>query len=95
MTDPFALFAPGSPHAEASEPNDANAFALATATADARPSVRIVLLKGWDENGFVFYSNLDSRKGRELAANPPSPHGLPLEKPAPPGPHRWQCRAGR
>lgn len=70
MTDPFALFATWFAAAEASEPNDANAFALATATADARPSVRIVLLKGWDEQGFVFYSNMDSRKGRELAANP-------------------------
>lgn len=70
MTDPFALFARWFADAEAAEPNDANAFALATANAEARPSVRIVLLKGWDENGFVFYSNLDSRKGRELAANP-------------------------
>jgi pyridoxamine 5'-phosphate oxidase len=70
MTDPFALFATWYAAAEASEPNDANAFALATATADARPSVRIVLLKAWDDQGFVFYSNMDSRKGRELAANP-------------------------
>jgi pyridoxamine 5'-phosphate oxidase len=70
MTDPFALFASWFAAAEASEPNDANAFALATATTDARPSVRIVLLKGWDERGFVFYTNLDSRKGSELAANP-------------------------
>jgi pyridoxamine 5'-phosphate oxidase len=70
MIDPFALFATWFAAAEASEPNDANAFALATATADARPSVRIVLLKGWDDRGFVFYSNMDSRKGRELAANP-------------------------
>jgi pyridoxamine 5'-phosphate oxidase len=70
MTDPFALFATWFAAAEASELNDANAFALATATADARPAVRIVLLKGWDERGFVFYTNLDSRKGRELAANP-------------------------
>jgi pyridoxamine 5'-phosphate oxidase len=69
MNDPFALFATWFAAAEASEPNDANAFALATATADARPSVRIVLLKGWDTRGFVFYTNLDSRKGRELAAN--------------------------
>ena len=47
-----------------------NAMALATATADGRPSVRMVLLKGFDAAGFVFYSNYDSRKGRELAANP-------------------------
>jgi pyridoxamine 5'-phosphate oxidase len=70
MNDPFALFATWFAAAEASEPNDANAFALATATADARPSVRIVLLKGWDTRGFVFYTNLDSRKGHELADNP-------------------------
>jgi pyridoxamine 5'-phosphate oxidase len=70
MIEPFAQFATWFAAAEASEPNDANAFALATATADARPSVRIVLLKSWDARGFVFYTNLDSRKGRELAANP-------------------------
>jgi pyridoxamine 5'-phosphate oxidase len=56
--------------AKASEPNDPNAVALATATPDARPSVRMVLLKGHDERGFVIYTNLDSRKGDELAANP-------------------------
>ena len=70
MIDPFARFAQWFDAAKAGEPSDPNAFALATATADARPSVRIVLLKHWDERGFVFYSNLDSRKGRELAANP-------------------------
>lgn len=56
--------------AEKSEPEDANAVALATADADGRPSVRMVLLKGADVTGFVFYTNLGSRKGRELAANP-------------------------
>lgn len=70
MNDPYARFAEWFAHAEAAEPNDANAFALATANAGARPSVRIVLLKFWDERGFVFYTNLDSRKGSELAANP-------------------------
>ena len=70
MTDPFAQFAEWYSLARAREPSDANAFALATATPDARPSVRIVLLKTWDERGFVFYTNLDSRKGSELAANP-------------------------
>ena len=52
------------------EPNDPEAMALATADADGRPSVRMVLLKGHDARGFVFYTNLDSRKGGELAANP-------------------------
>jgi pyridoxamine 5'-phosphate oxidase len=68
--DPFARFALWFAEASATEPNDPNAFALATATADAHPSVRIVLLKFWDERGFCFYTNLDSRKGAELAANP-------------------------
>jgi pyridoxamine 5'-phosphate oxidase len=70
MSDPLALFARWFADAQGSELNDANAFALATATPDGRPAVRIVLLKGWDEQGFVFYTNLDSRKGRELGANP-------------------------
>ena len=72
--DPFAQFARWFADAQASESSDPNAFALATATAPetgmARPSVRIVLCKHWDDRGFVFYSNLDSRKGVELAANP-------------------------
>jgi pyridoxamine 5'-phosphate oxidase len=70
MIDPFDQFALWFAEAEASEPNDPNAFALATATPDGRPSVRIVLMKFWDARGFVFYSNMDSRKGNELAANP-------------------------
>jgi len=68
--DPFALFDTWFGEARASEPNDANAMALATATPGAAPSVRMVLLKGHGPEGFVFYTNLDSRKGRELAANP-------------------------
>ncbi len=68
--DPFAQFARWFAEAKASEPSDPNAFALATATTDARPAVRIVLCKFWDARGFVFYTNLDSRKGIELAANP-------------------------
>lgn len=70
MTEPFTQFAAWFAEARASEVNDSNAMALATATADGRPSVRIVLLKAWDERGFVFYTNLDSRKGAELVANP-------------------------
>lgn len=56
--------------AEASEPNDPNAMAIATATPGGVPSVRMILLKGADETGFVFYTNLESRKGGELQANP-------------------------
>jgi pyridoxamine 5'-phosphate oxidase len=67
--DPFALFDGWFAEARASEPNDANAMALATATPDGRPSLRMVLLKGHGPDGFVFYTNLDSRKGGELAAN--------------------------
>ena len=69
-TDPFVLFDAWFAEAKASEPNDPEGMALATAAADGRPSVRMVLLKGHDERGFMFYTNLDSRKGDELAANP-------------------------
>lgn len=67
--DPFALFAAWFAQAKASEPNDAEAMALATADGAGRPSVRVVLLKGHGVEGFDFYTNLDSRKGVELAAN--------------------------
>jgi pyridoxamine 5'-phosphate oxidase len=69
MTDPHALFDAWLAEAKAAEPNDPVAMALATADADGRPSVRMVLMKGHDARGFVFYTNLDSRKGAELAAN--------------------------
>ena len=68
--DPFALFRAWMKDAEGSEPNDPNAMALATADADGVPNVRMVLLKGVDPNGFVFYSNSHSIKGEELASNP-------------------------
>jgi len=68
--DPFLLFAEWMKEAEASEPNDPNAMAIATATPGGVPSVRMILLKGADETGFVFYTNLESRKGGELQANP-------------------------
>ena len=68
--DPYLLFETWLAEARLSEPNDPTAMALATATSGALPSVRMVLLKGHDERGFVFYTNLDSRKGGELAANP-------------------------
>jgi pyridoxamine 5'-phosphate oxidase len=70
IDDPFALFDSWFTEARASEPNDANAMALATSTPGGRPSLRMVLLKGHGPDGFVFYTNLDSRKGGELAANP-------------------------
>lgn len=69
-TDPHALFEEWLTEARASEPNDPEAMALATADEAGNPSVRMVLLKGHEERGFVFYTNLDSRKGGELAANP-------------------------
>jgi pyridoxamine 5'-phosphate oxidase len=68
--DPFALFAAWMAEAAAKEINDPNAMTLATATADGVPSARIVLLKGVDPRGFVFYTNTRSRKGAELLENP-------------------------
>jgi pyridoxamine 5'-phosphate oxidase len=68
--DPFALFQSWLKEAESSEPSDPNAMALATAAPDGMPNVRMVLLKGVDANGFVFYSNAESVKGAEIAANP-------------------------
>lgn len=70
MADPLALFDEWFAEARASEPNDPEAMALATAAPDGRPSVRMVLLKGHGPDGFTFYTNLDSRKGAELSANP-------------------------
>jgi pyridoxamine 5'-phosphate oxidase len=68
-TDPFVLFDAWLAEARESEPNDPEAMALATARPDGAPSVRIVLLKGHGPEGFTFYTNLDSRKGAEIAAN--------------------------
>ena len=68
--DPLALFDAWYTEARGSEPNDANAMALATATAEGAPSVRMVLLKGHGPEGFAFYTNSHSRKGREILANP-------------------------
>ena len=67
---PFDLFAGWMAEAEASEPNDPNAMTLATATPGGFPSARMVLLKGYDRAGFVFYTNFESRKGGEVLANP-------------------------
>ena len=69
-TDPLKIFASWMAEAEAGEPNDANAMALATVGADGMPSQRMVLLKGYDEDGFVFYTNYQSRKGGQLLGQP-------------------------
>ena len=68
--DPFALFADWLVMAKNKEPNDANALCLATVDADGLPDARMVLLKDFDEQGFVFYTNTLSAKGRELSTNP-------------------------
>jgi pyridoxamine 5'-phosphate oxidase len=70
VDNPFTLFGTWLEEATASEPNDPNAVALATVGANGMPSTRMVLLKGFDEKGFVFYTNLGSQKARELAAHP-------------------------
>ncbi len=65
-SEPFALFARWLKDAEASEPNDPNAVAVATVDEHGLPNVRMVLLKGFDEHGFVFYTNFESQKGQEI-----------------------------
>ena len=67
--DPLGLFADWMKDAEKSEPNDPDAMALATVDEGGLPNVRMVLLKGFDERGFVFYTNLESQKGRELLSS--------------------------
>ncbi|KAB0679588.1 pyridoxamine 5'-phosphate oxidase [Aureimonas leprariae] len=67
--DPIGLFADWLHDAEASEPNDPGAVALATVDASGLPDVRMVLLKGYDARGFVFYTNFESAKGTEILAN--------------------------
>ena len=69
-TEPFRLFAEWFEQARGTEPNDPNAMALATVDAEGLPNCRMVLLKDFDERGFVFYTNLDSAKGKELRATP-------------------------
>ncbi|MCK0207466.1 pyridoxamine 5'-phosphate oxidase [Starkeya koreensis] len=69
-SEPFRLFEEWFAEAKESEPNDPNAMALATVDADGLPDVRMVLLNARDERGFVFFTNTDSAKGRELAAVP-------------------------
>jgi pyridoxamine 5'-phosphate oxidase len=68
--DPIIFFQNWLKEALASEPNDAEAMSLATVGADGQPSVRMVLMKGVDQQGFRFFTNMESRKGRELSAHP-------------------------
>ena len=70
LDDPFELFEKWFAEAKSNEINDTNAMALGTASKDGIPSVRMVLLKGFDKNGFVFYTNLNSQKGNEIKENP-------------------------
>ena len=70
LDDPFKLFDSWYEEAKKNEINDPNALALGTATKQGVPSVRMVLLKGYDRNGFVFYTNLNSQKGNEIKENP-------------------------
>ena len=70
LDDPFELFERWFDEAKKNEINDPNALALGTASKTGIPSVRMVLLKGFDKNGFVFYTNLNSQKGNELKDNP-------------------------
>ena len=70
IDDPFELFEKWYVEAKKKEINDPNALALGTASKEGIPSVRMVLLKGFDKNGFVFYTNLNSQKGNELKENP-------------------------
>jgi len=70
LDDPFKLFEKWFDEAKKKEINDPNALALGTASKTGIPSVRMVLLKGFDNNGFIFYTNLNSQKGNELKDNP-------------------------
>jgi pyridoxamine 5'-phosphate oxidase len=67
---PFAIFERWFAEAAAAEPNDPNAMTVATVDPDGMPDARTVLMKGWDAAGFVFYTNMESAKGRQLAATP-------------------------
>jgi len=70
MDEPIERFAAWLAEAEAREPDNPSAMSVATVDADGRPSLRMVLLRGFDARGFVFYTNLESRKGRELRERP-------------------------
>jgi len=70
LNNPFELFQKWFEEAKKKEINDPNALALGTANKEGIPSVRMVLLKGYDKNGFIFYTNLNSQKGQEIKKNP-------------------------
>jgi pyridoxamine 5'-phosphate oxidase len=70
VQDPFVLFGDWLAEAERDEPNDPTAVSVASVGPDGRPSLRMVLLRGYDRRGFVFYTNFESRKGREILAHP-------------------------
>lgn len=84
MRDPIAQFSTWFDEAKACKAiADASAMSLATVGADGQPSLRMVLLKGYDERGFVFYTNMESRKSKELAVNPKAAlcfHWAPIHK---------------
>ena len=92
--EPYALFEAWLAEAAKAEINDPNGMALATVDQDGLPNIRMVLLKGHDERGFVFYTNFESAKGREILASMKAGAAVPLEIAAPPGPHPRHCRSG-
>ena len=92
--DPVAMFRHWMHDTVVAGLHEPNAMVVSTVSAQGHPSSRMVLLKGVDERGFVFYTNYDSRKGRELSANPHGRAALPVARPAAPGPRRGSGRAG-
>ena len=92
--DPFEIFGAWFAAAAETEPSDPNAMTLATADASGRPAARTVLLKAWDQDGFVFYGNLGSRKGRHLAEKRAGGAAFLLEDTLPADPHRRGGDAG-
>ena len=93
--DPFRQFAVWYDEAVRDGVVEPEAMTLATATLDGRPSARIVLLRGFDDRGFAFFTSYESRKGRELAANPLRRIGLLLARTGAPGPDRGPGREDR
>ena len=91
--EPFGLFQAWMDEAIASEPDDPNAMAVATVDADGLPDVRMILLKGADERGFVFYTNCGSAKGRELEGGAEGGAAVLLEEPASANSHSRADRA--